>query len=125
MDGFQIKLTASKKSFSRGEKIDFELAVENVTHRSVTVTYPSAQTHDIEIRNQLGDTVWRWSEGRLFAQVIMEKNIPAGGRLVFKAPWPRQNNADRQVKPGRYVVVGRWLARGYAKDIEIEIEIKD
>jgi hypothetical protein len=52
-----------------------------------------------------GREVWRWSAGRLFAQVLGEETLsPSGGERVWQA------TAQAQFPPGAYTVKGTILA---------------
>lgn len=47
---------------------------------------PTAQLHDFTIERG-GALLWRWSEGRVFAQVVTPVRIEAGKALEFSGAW--------------------------------------
>lgn len=123
--GFKIKLTTPKKVVSRGDNVTLALEIQNVTKHEIKIIYPTAQGYDFEIKDRSGKTVWTWSRGRLFAQVISERTLTPGEKIDFSAVWPQLNNAGRSVKSGKYVIFGRWLAKGLEDNIQAEITVGD
>ena len=68
----------------------------------MTLTFPSAQTYDLAVRDADGNVVASWSLGILFAQGEQQISIPRGEKtwaLTVKLP---------DLKPGIYTVEG-WL----------------
>lgn len=48
---------------------------------------PTTQRHDFWIEYQ-GNTLWRWSDGQVFADVITPVKIPGGSPHKFTEVWP-------------------------------------
>lgn len=88
----------------------------------LVLTFPSGQSFDLELRNEKGDVVYRWSEGKAFTLAIRtvifgaETNWPVLVRLVGKD--------DRPLPEGKYVAEG-WLTtmgpRAYSASVGFEI----
>lgn len=90
-----------------------QLVVHNPGPGSVRLTFPSSQRYDLEIRNERGQPVVRWSEDRAFAMVLGEEEIPPGDKtygLELKLA-----AADGQPLPA-----GRYTARGWVTCSEPE-----
>jgi hypothetical protein len=87
----------------------------------VKLTFPTSQLFELQIHDASGHPVWRWSEGRVFVQMITRKEIAGEHQWVVRAPlapkatpWP----------PGRYVAEG-WLTttggRVYSASVGFEV----
>lgn len=78
------------------------LMVRNGTSDALSLTFPSGQRFDLEIRNENGDVVYQWSRGRLFTQAITTQQLTGEIDYAITAPL-----AD--LAPGKYVARA-WLA---------------
>jgi hypothetical protein len=76
-----------------GEGVSFEFTVTNAGHDPVEVTFRDAGKADFAVFD--GDEeVWRWSEGRLFAQVLQTARFEPGEEAVFEETWPDPRPGD-------------------------------
>lgn len=83
------------------------LTLRSTTGGPIELTFPTSQRFDLEIRNERGEAVRRWSDGRMFLTVLAEETVDIERNYVFEVPL-----ADREGNPlpaGRYVAEG-WLA---------------
>lgn len=85
-----------------------EATVDDAVALVLTVTNDGADPVELTFRNAgkadfavLADDreVWRWSDGRMFAQVIGHERLAPGGSANFEGVW-----ADP--RPGEYTAVG-------------------
>lgn len=94
------------------------------TAEPIQLTFPSGQSFDFVIKNETGDVLYRWSDGKAFTMAIRtetfgpgEKNYVVEVRLADKdgKPWPQ----------GRYIAEG-WLTtmgpRAYAASVGFELK---
>ncbi len=88
------------------DEVRFDLAVTNDGEKKAELEFPSGQTHDIEVRDASGRTVWRWSEGRLFTQALQNKVLRTADTLHFNEAWTPS-------APGRYVAVATVASANY------------
>ncbi len=83
------------------------IALTNATDQPVSLVWPSGQRYDLEIRNERGEVVWRWSDGKAFPAVFGEEKFGPGERnhtiLV-----PLAGRDMKTLPPGRYTVTA-WL----------------
>ena len=94
-------LTADKATYARGEPITFTLRVVNGSSRPVRLGFRTAQHFDLVMEDGQGREVWRWSAGRLFAQVLGEETLGAsGGEFLARA------TAEGRFPAGTYTVKG-------------------
>ena len=84
--GVKVVLTAEKAVYTPGEPITFTFRVVNGTPKPVRLSFRTTQRFDLVLQDQQGREVWRWSAGRVFAQVLGEETLnPSGGELLYQA----------------------------------------
>lgn len=79
--------------------VRFALSVVNGTGRRVELSFPSGQTHDFVVLDATGREVWRWSDGRMFTQLVQNRLLEARDVVTFEERWPAPPSA------GRYTLV--------------------
>lgn len=82
-----------------GDKMRFELSLTNETSERVVLLFPSGQQFEIVVRDQNGDEVYRYSEGKMFTMAIVTKEMAPGETLVWEDEW-------EEAVPGSYLVTG-------------------
>jgi hypothetical protein len=65
--GLSIIASVSQQT---AESLTFRIGVENTGSRTENLNFTSSQFFDIEIRNALGQLVWRYSAGAGFLDLI-------------------------------------------------------
>lgn len=63
-----------------------------------------------------GNEAWRWSDGRLFTQVLGSETIGAGESLAFEGTW-------ESPAPGEYVAVGELTAADREVVAEVDLSV--
>jgi hypothetical protein len=98
------------------------LSIRN-TAEPIPLTFPSGQTFEFVIRNEKGDVLYRWSDGKAFTLAIRTETFGAGEKNhvvqvrlgADGKPWPQ----------GRYVAEG-WLTtmgvRAYSASVGFELK---
>jgi hypothetical protein len=56
------------------------LTLRSTLDQAVRLTYPSGQSFDLAIRNEKGEEVYRWSNGRAFTQALRQEEFGPGER---------------------------------------------
>jgi hypothetical protein len=79
------------------DKMPGSPAAEQSMNLTLSVTWPyrsiwegqcqTSQLHDFWVEHE-GETVWRWSEGQIFLDVITPVRIPGGSPHKFTEVWP-------------------------------------
>ena len=78
--------------------VRFSLAVTNGSDERVSLTFPNSGKADFVVLE--GDhEVWRWSNGRAFAQVVQTVELAPGEQIVLNGVWS-------DPAPGTYEAVG-------------------
>ena len=98
--GLRLAVRVADRTFKTGEAIPLELDVRYVGKDSLPLNFPTSQRYDFQIEKE-GEILWRWSDGRTFAQVLgqfpLSPELPhVRYRAVFKGHLP----------PGRYTARG-------------------
>lgn len=98
------------------------VTLANRSSTPLSLTFPSPQLFDLEIRDEAGETLYFWSATRLFPAVITEVELSPGER-VFEVEVPLSLQ-EQPYPPGRYVVEG-WLTiprgRLYSASVPFEV----
>jgi hypothetical protein len=85
--------------------ITARMTLKNTTPDALHLTFP-ANPYDLEIRNEQGETVYLWSAGKVFAQVITELDL-SPGEQSYLVVIPLETDFDRAWPPGTYTVEAR------------------
>ncbi len=67
--------------------VSLHLHVTNRSERQVEFVFPSGQTHDFAVFDSAGREVWRWSEGRMFTQVLQSRVLAARETASYEERW--------------------------------------
>ena len=89
-----------------GDGVRFDFVVTNTGGAKVEMHFPSGKTHDVIVLDTLGREVWRWSNGRMFTQLLQNKVLRASDTLVYGERW---KDAPR----GEYVAVALLASENY------------
>ena len=70
------------------EDVQFSFRVVNEGTTAITLTFSSGKRADIVVRNESGEEVWRWSDGRMFTQAITRATLEPGEQIEQSYTWP-------------------------------------
>jgi intracellular proteinase inhibitor BsuPI len=104
-----LKNASGKESseFQSGEAITFIVTIRNRVGVARVFSLPSSQTHDVLVYAGKDVEAWRWSSGRMFAQVITELTLSPGESRSFAITWNQTDNKGAPLSPGTYQAVGQ------------------
>lgn len=71
----------------KGDSVSFKLRVANDGDTTVVLRFETARRFDFRVEDGAGAEVWRWSAGRVFAQVEGTEAIEPDGVLEYEAMW--------------------------------------
>jgi hypothetical protein len=104
LDGLKLVLETAKEAYPLGEPIPLKFELINTGSTPVEFTFSSGQRFDFLVKK--GErTIWRWSFGKQFIQVLGQITLEPGQSLSFEADWPQVDNLGNAVPPGEYVVL--------------------
>lgn len=85
-EGLKLELSLPKVSYQPGEEVMATLSLINTTTKAISFSTRTSQLFDLIIKGP--ERELRWSEDKVFLQVITPRHIPANGalseRLSFK-----------------------------------------
>ncbi|MEE8349715.1 MAG: BsuPI-related putative proteinase inhibitor [Acidobacteriota bacterium] len=84
--------------------------IENATSSPIPLTFSSSQQYDFLLQNNLGQELWKWSDGRFFAMMIMEKEL-GHEPWVYQERIPFVDRPGPPVPEGRYTLKARLMSR--------------
>lgn len=87
-----------------GNGVSFELTVVNGGPEPVSVTFRDGIKADFAVYAD-GEEVWRYSDGRMAAQMLSEAEFAPGEAATFSASWP-------DPEPGKYTAVAELRLTG-------------
>jgi hypothetical protein len=82
-----MSLECSLAATVSGDRIEFSYDVRNPDDEPIELQFSDAQESDLVVEDTDGTEVWRWSAGRMFAQMLQQKGIPPGGTLTYDFEW--------------------------------------
>jgi hypothetical protein len=100
-------------------EINAQLTIRNMTADTVTLTLPTTQTYDLEIKDAKGNVVYRWSADKAFGQIVT--SLALAGVLDYKIQAPLA-----KLSAGQYVAQA-WLTvsgpeRAYSASVAFAIQ---
>ncbi len=98
-----------------------ELILVNNSGRNQNLAFNTSQKYDLEIKDEEGEVHWRWSEGKVFAQVLQRLRLEPGEKEVWEV---EIEIAD--LDSGEYFLTG-WMVsrRRNLSTAETKLIIKD
>ncbi|MBI4280391.1 MAG: hypothetical protein HY660_18210 [Armatimonadetes bacterium] len=103
--------TLPRPAFAPGERVELTLTVRNRGEAPVAFVFPTAQRYDLSISRDGGAEVWRWSEDKVFAQVVTHLTLKQGEATRFVIAWDQRDRGGGRVAPGRYQAQAIFLGR--------------
>ncbi|MFQ5949103.1 MAG: BsuPI-related putative proteinase inhibitor, partial [Nitrospiria bacterium] len=105
----QLSLSTDQAAYLPGQPVRLTLTLTNPGNIDITLSFRSSQQTDFVIRRDKQE-IWRWSDGRMFAQVLTQMKLGPNERRAFHAIWDQKDREVRQVPVGSYEAVGLLLA---------------
>lgn len=117
--GFGVYLTTDKVVYAAGQPINMELCVFNRTSEKTTLQFRNAQRFDFTIEDGDGKKLWRWSEGRMFAQMLGQETLgPERKQAIYKATY------GGKLGPGTYKLTGIVTASDRPMSASLTLEVR-
>src|SRR5712691_11004317 len=115
---FEVTLATDRATYQRGEPIAMTLRLTSGTE-TVRLQFPTSQRFDFALRDARGAQVWRWSEGRMFGQMVGSETLgPARPQNTYQAEF------QGDLAPGWYQLEGAIVAKDGRASATLPIEIR-
>lgn len=98
-----FQIFPERSSYAPGESVVLHLVLENSGTAPFSLQFPTSQIYDIQISGP-DSYLWKWSKGRMFAQVITTLTLEPGEKREFTETW----QTDPSFAAGRYEILA-WL----------------
>jgi hypothetical protein len=85
------------------------MTVRNLTSSPVPFTFPNSQRYDFLIQDNSGQELWKWSDGRFFAMLIVEEKLGQEA-WVYRERIPAVDRAGRPLPAGQYTLRARLMS---------------
>jgi hypothetical protein len=69
------------------DTVVLEIHITNVASSPITLEFPSSQRYDFAVSTAEGESVWRWSAARSFAQVLGSEELQPGESRRYSETW--------------------------------------
>ena len=117
---YGISITTDKMNYSIGDElIIMTLKIFNYTEEDTVFHFNTSQRYDFVIEDEEGNEIWRWSEGRMFAQMLGEETLgPTNIEIIYSVKY------KDKLSPGYYKITGFFVARARPMSGSIIIEVK-
>ena len=122
--GLTLTLSSRAASYAPGERATFTLVARNAGTTPVSLTFSSAQRFDLVILEASGREIWRWSQGKVFAQVMGTQTLAPGETISFDAQWDQRDAAGKAVPPGNYTARAWLTARGVPQQAQAPFTVR-
>lgn len=99
----EVSVRPDRARYAAGEPIAVTLTARNPGPADVVLEFMTSQRYDMLVLDAAGDTVWHWSAGKAFLQVLGEEALAPGAELAYQARY------EGRLPAGEYTVVGRLV----------------
>lgn len=82
----------------------FDLKLTNNSEEEVAIAFSSGQQYEIVVNDSEGEEVYRYSEGQMFTQALIEETIEPGGELTWIEEWDYTGTEGR-LEEGEYEAI--------------------
>ncbi len=98
-----MSLTGALDAETDDDAVTFRFVVRNDGDEPITAQFSNSCRADVAVLED-GEERWRYTDGRMFSQVIGEETFAPGESHEFAVQWP-------DPEPGSYTAVGELTAR--------------
>ena len=119
----RLSLATNKASYDRGEQVELTLTVTNAGKEPAALSFRSAKQYDFIIKEDEKE-LWRWSQGRMFAQALTTLTLQARESKSFPVVWPQTSRDGSQIRPGSYEAVAILSLSGHPLSTSARLEIR-
>jgi hypothetical protein len=112
-----VALAADPNPLRAGGKVAWRVTLTNRSARAETLTFPTAQLADVILEQMRGER-YRWSDGRMFAQVLTEQRLEPG------ETWTAVLDDTLEVQPGVYVAVALVTCSPQPPPVQAEMRVE-
>lgn len=79
----EASVTVKASAMETSDGLKMEIVIANSTDKTVTINHSSQQMFDFAVFDNRGNSIYRWSANRMFAQMVTTSEIAPGDELVL------------------------------------------
>lgn len=110
-----MTLDGTLEAAETDEGVRFTFTVTNAGDDAIELSFRDAQTHDIVVRED-GNERWRWSDGRMFVQVLTSEELDPDESVEYEGTWSTPSS-------GSYAAVAELEATDHDCTAETEFSL--
>jgi hypothetical protein len=114
LPGMSLECSLSVTASQDG--VEFTYDVTNADDEPIDLQFSDAQETDVIVEDPDGTEVWRWSAGRMFAQMLQQKEIGPGETVTYEFEWENP-------EPGEYEATATLKATNAECDASATFEV--
>ena len=100
-----VSVTTDRQTYTTRDVIEVTLELRNTSDQPLVLDFSTGQRYDFAILSTPADTVWSWSEGRMFMQMLGQETVQPNQVLVYR------EQVSPQLPAGTFTIVGRIVAQ--------------
>jgi len=100
-------LATDHTNYARSGTVTFKFAVTNPTNSAIHFDFDTAQQFDITVTDPHGVETWRWSQDRVFAQMLTAIDLKPGQSKVYTVTW--DTAGARALPAGTYTATAKLI----------------
>ena len=104
----EVKIVSQFDVQTKGRDAQFALTIKNVGNKHAELDFANGQRYDFVVIDSVGREVWHWSSGRMFTQIVQNKQLGSGESMRVSETWKKP-----PVAPGKYTVVATLKSSNY------------
>lgn len=111
------KLETSVNLQMKEDKIVLDFALTNHSDQTSKLQFSSGQQFEVVITDEKGKEVYRFSEGKLFTEALIYKDLKASQSIKWQDMWDMIDKDGEKLTSGKYTAEISVLARSRDKEI--------
>ncbi|RLF31867.1 MAG: hypothetical protein DRM98_04875 [Thermoplasmata archaeon] len=115
----KLEVTTDNTSYTwKKEKVNITISLTNIGSDNYYLEFPTTQLYDIKIKSPLGFSIYKWSDGKTFAQTITKIELKQGETINWKIQWNQKGRLFRFLPVYHFFLPGKY-------EITAEIPLKN
>lgn len=114
-----VALMTESLNVAQSTPLAVTIAVFNGTQEQLVLGFRDSQRYDLTVRDEAGEEVWRWSDGKAFLQALGSEGLGPDRPLL-----PYEVTCEHELEPGAYTVTGEIPAMSGKLSASLSITVK-
>lgn len=102
--GISKYLTINLETNVLDDKVIIAFTLINRSKEKLSLIFRTGQQYDIIIKDASGLEIYRWSDGRIFAQFIYTLSLKENEMIENEIIWNKKDKKNKKVSEGKYII---------------------